>query len=598
MKIKLAHHKLSDFFISTILSLITLYSVYVFNFNKIGFGIFVALPFIFISHYYFFSLLKYNFINKHNSTIMFICDILVLFVIATIITKSFIIYLYPINMGFKAIFYGFGWTLLALSIMYILKNLILKIEWKKQKLSKKSYKIFLLFCLPSIIIFGIMLAIYFPGIGSIDTITTWNSVQNNSYNDNHPIMFLLILKVLSLIWNNIAIVAIFQILLCTVTYGYISYYFYQKGLSKIWCYVIAFILPLIPANTIYSVLLWKDIPYTMGLLIFSIMTIKSVEDNYLDKYINLLKYLMIGLFVLYTRHNALVPIFGTIGFLGLYFLRCKYYKNTLKLIALFLILAISFICTKSVATSNLINNNQNTTVIPSRIPTTIQAQQIIYIEHYYGDAFTKEQLDYFNKFYDAEKVEEHKFTYRMGNSYGPNWMFYHKPYITNRSKEIAKYPNEFWKFYWSLVKDHPVTALDGYQKITAISWASVGYGPTAYRGYSRDEFNIYVNSEYKQMVSPIISWLDKTIFSIYNGIGIIFTRPAFYMMLIFYFCYIGFRKHKYKILFLMCPALLNTFGYLIIIAAQDVRYFFVNYTVAVIAFVYAIMSKDTSNDIV
>ena len=187
----------------------------------------------------------------------------------------------------------------------------------------------------------------------------------------------------------------------------------------------------------------------------------------------------------------------------------------------------------------------NKTIIPTVFPTTIAMQQLIYIQNYYGDTFTPEQKEKFGLYLKEEALEEHKFEYRMGNKYGPNWEFYHKPYLTQKGIAIPDLP-AFWDYYFEVCSEHPITALESYQKLTGIIWASVGYGPTAFRGYAYDDFTQYVSKGYASFMQPAKEALDNTVFGLYNGFFIIFNRPALYLFVILLFCFAGIKRHKSK----------------------------------------------------
>ncbi len=261
--------------------------------------------------------------------------LVLVFLFGTLLIKSFIIYIYPLaTMPMStALLYGFGWSLVGTSLTYLLKTLLMSISWQGTEYSKKGLIKYLFYCIPSIIILGVVFAIYYPGVGTIDTLYIWNQIHANSYTDTHPLMLQIFYKGLSLIWDNIAVITVFQYIICTLAFGYVAYYFSGKGLKKAWSWAIAIALPLLPINAFYSVMLWKDIPYSIGLMLFIVLTIKVLEDGWLKKSINILWFVLVGLFVMFVRHNGFIPILGTIGLLGLYFLIKKHFKTIFKLAA-------------------------------------------------------------------------------------------------------------------------------------------------------------------------------------------------------------------------------------------------------------------------
>ena len=560
-------------------------------------------------------------------------ELAILFVFGTGLIKSFIIYIYPIAKMYpiSAIIYGFGWSMIGMAVTYLLKHFILKISWQGEKYSGRGILAFLKFCIPSIVILGAVFAIYYPGVGTVDTEYVWEIVHTNSYTDTHPIMFLLMCKGLSLLWDNIAVITLFQYIICTLAYGYVAYYFASKGLKKIWCWIIAFALPLVPINAFYTVMLWKDIPYSIVLLVFTIQIIKVLEDSYLSRTSNIIKLILSGMGVMFLRHNGFIPVIGTSGLICLLYLVKKNYRLMFKMAAVAVVSVVAFYGiktgvgmalnraseaaastaeTEKTAVSSDVSESEegeegntvsydNKTMMFFIFPRTIALQQLIYIENYYGDSFTDKQKEDFAKFLIPEQVEAHKFEYRMGNEYGPNWEFYHKPYLTQRSVPRDKM-YEFWDYYFEICKQHPITALESYQKLTGITWASVGYGPTALRGTADDRFARYVSEDYYEFMAPVRAALDASLFKVYNGMFIVFSRPAFYLIIICLFGFAGYRRHKWKYAISMSPVFLNLSGYLVVIAAQDVRYFFINTLTFIVAIAYAAMKprkiEETSSD--
>ena len=591
---------------SAVLTAFEFFSIYK-NFNQsIGIFCFLLLPVLFLLN---FAFIKF-FLEEHRgikNKWKIVLEIVLLFVFGSFLIKSFIIYIYPFARMGKAVAaaYGFGWSLFGMAVTYLLKHFLLKVNWQGKVCSKKELLIFLKFCIPSVIILGAVFIIYYPGVGTVDTVYIWDQIHANNYTDTHPLMFLMLYKGLSLVWDNIAVITLFQFILCILGFGYTAYYFSTKGMKPLIGWIIAVALPLLPINAFYSVMLWKDIPYSIGLLVYIILTIKVLEDNFLDKNINILYLILTGLLVMFMRHNGFIPVLGTVGLIWFYNLINKNFKNVIKITIIGVALVVLFYGTKT-GVGMLLDKKEsaaeeaaaaesvsydNKTIIPSVFPTTIAMQQLIYIENYYSDTFTQEQKEKFALYLKVDEVEAHKFKYRMGNKYGPNWEFYHKPYLTQRGILIPDLP-AFWNYYYEICRQHPITALESYQKLTGIIWASVGYGPTALRGYGYDNFTQYVGAEYSQFMSPAREFLDNLVFKVYSGAFIVFSRPAFYLMVILIFCFVGYKRHKWKYIISMSPVFLNVAGYLVVITAQDVRYFFINMLAFIVAIFYATMKSE------
>ncbi len=569
---------------------------------------FLFIPVLLVLNWLFVAQLTLNFAQAKKKW-KCIAELILVAIFGTLLIKSFVVYIFPVaRMAVpQAMLFGFGWSIIGMALAYVLIYRIAKISWQGRAYKSQGMAKYLIYCIPSVIILGVVFAIYYPGVGSGDTLYIWDQIHANNYTDTHPLMFLMLYKGLSLLWDNIAVITLFQLVTCVAAFGYVAYYFSGKGLSKFWSWAIAIALPLLPINAFYSVMLWKDIPYSIGLLIFIVFAIKVLEDDWFKKLINIVWFVLVGLFVMFMRHNGFIPILGMVGLMGLYYLCKHHWKTMFKVAVAAIALVVLFYGIKSGVGAMLDRKEasaaddgqtveesvsyDNKTIIPTVFPTTIAMQQLIYIEHYYGDTFTPEQKEKFGLYLKQEALKEHKFEYRMGNKYGPNWEFYHKPYLTQKGIAIPDLP-AFWDYYFEVCSQHPVTALESYQKLTGIIWASVGYGPTAYRGYGYDDFTQYASQGYTDFMQPAKDALDRTVFGLYNGFFIIFNRPALYLFVILLFCFAGVKRHKSKYLIVMSAVFLNIAGYLVVITAQDVRYFFINMLAFIVAIAYAAMKPE------
>jgi hypothetical protein len=596
--------------VAAVLTVFGFFSIYMYAGSAWGLYRFLFIPVLLVLNWLFLAQLKHNFTQAKKKW-KCIAELILVLIFGTFLIKSFVIYIYPVaRMAVpKAMLFGFGWSIIGMALTYVLIYWIAKLSWQGREYKSQGIAKYLMYCIPSLIILGAVFVIYYPGVGSGDTLYIWEQIHANNYTDTHPLMFLMLYKGLSLIWDNIAVITLFQFITCVAAFGYVAYYFSGKGLSKFWSWAIAIALPLLPVNAFYSVMLWKDIPYSVGLLIFIVLSIKVLEDGWFEKIINILWFVLVGLFVMFVRHNGFIPILGTVGLMGLYYLCKKHFKTMFKVAAAAIALVVLFYGIKSGVGSMLDRKEavaadegqtveesvsyDNKTIIPTVFPTTIAMQQLIYIQNYYGDTFTAEQKEKFGLYLKEEALGEHKFEYRMGNKYGPNWEFYHKPYLTQKGIAIPDLP-AFWDYYFEVCSEHPITALESYQKLTGIIWASVGYGPTAFRGYAYDDFTQYVSKGYASFMRPAKDALDNSIFRLYNGFFIIFTRPALYLFVILLFCFAGVKRHKSKYLIVMSSVFLNIAGYLVVITAQDVRYFFINMLAFIVAIAYAAMKPAAS----
>lgn len=526
-------------------------------------------------------------LNKYKKIHKKIIHIIIILLLSLFVIKSFNIRVVLSSESILKIPANIGLILLGFYNVFTLTIIIDKINFKSQKSSSKKYNIFI-YAIPSAIIFTFIYLVYFPGQITADSVYVWTKVGKNEFNDLHPLMYMLLIKGLRLIWDNIAVVSLFQIILCTFTFAFIANEFDKMKGPKWLCWSIALLLPIIPINMLYSVTIWKDVPYTMGLLILSILIYKSVTTNYYSTKNALPQMIAVSLFVLFMRHNALISVFIPLFILGIFWIVKKNKKLILKTIILSISLFLLFYGIKAGATFMLGNNIEEQSLVSSKTFTSIPRQQIIYTQHINVDVFTQQENETFQKFIDVDGLNNHKIEYPE-----TMWMYYHENSINH--EYLNEHQIEFWKYYISLIKKYPKDMMIGYEKITSILWASTDYGPTAYRGKGE----ILMEGLETIIEKPIIKYtafkLDTSIF--YHRYSNVFSdmlwRPAFAFILILLFLFVGYRKRGIGIIFLALPAIINQLSYFMIIASQDVRYVFINFSILIIIIALTITNKAT-----
>ncbi|MCK5130467.1 MAG: hypothetical protein KAQ68_11480 [Clostridiales bacterium] len=456
----------------------------------------------------------------------------------------------------------------------------------------KQYKFgFLLYMIPSIIIFVFLFLVYFPGQVSADTVYVWTKVGINEFDDFHPLLYTFLFKGLRLIWDNIAVIGLFQIILCAFTYGFIANELDKLDFPKWLCWGIAILLPILPINALYSITLWKDVPYTMGLLILSMLLFKSISTDYYQGKKSFIAIMFVAYFTLNMRHNALLSVFIPLFLFGIYWIIKKDKKLIVKTLILGISLLVLFFGVKSVTSQLLGDDLKEGTLLSTRFPVTIQTQQIIYTQHVHAEDFTSAETEMFNNIFNIDQLNEHK------DSASDNiWMYYHKPYLTVNKKFLSNNTKAFRKYYFQLFKKYPSDMIKGYEKLTAIMWASTDLGPTAYRGKSEVIIEGYEPVIPQPILPGLSEKLDSTIFyhRYSNMISDIIWRPAFAFYLMLIFMYVAYKKHGVAVVYLALPAIINQLSYFIVIAAQDVRYSYINITICIIMFILSITPKKSS----
>ena len=230
--------------------------------------------------------------------------------------------------------------LIIFSLIEIIFNLIFKkintLKSQEGKIKKKEFLIYsIIILIPLIIAF----LAYYPGGVIYDTITEWMEVQTNNYNNWHPIFHILIFfKLPSLIYNNIIASSIFQLLVTYLVILYFSYFLRKNYLNF---KKTSFILSLLVLNPIfikYSVTLQKDTPYSLFMMLLTLVLINIVKSNgkSLEKSKEKILFLISILGVFLFRHNGLVPFIFTFILLIIFYPKLRKFL-TISLVSILVV---------------------------------------------------------------------------------------------------------------------------------------------------------------------------------------------------------------------------------------------------------------------
>ena len=547
---------------------------------------------LFVLPVFLFNFAFIKFTDKNASSLATIKDKIKFYLPVTVVSllfcKSLCVEIFSPEYGALSIPAGIGIAAFSFQLVIFLVFALEKINLSA-KPDKKKHSIFL-YAIPSAIILTFLYLVYFPGVRSIDSLMIWTDVGMNSYNDAHPIIYMFLIKFLRLLWNDIAVMTLFNTVISVFTFAFVANELGRMGLPKWACWAVAVILPLFPANALYSVTMWKDVPYTMGLIILSILILRCFTGDYYYSKRALPQIFFAALFTLFMRHNALFSVFLPLFIVGVYYLVKKDKKLIIKTLILGAALIVSYFGIKNITVAALSSEDtggsfSGQTLVTYNFPPTIAEQQLIYTEGVVGESFTPEEREAFEVIFNMEGLKAHKEKYWENDI----WMYYHKPGETTYHKCSVEY---FWDYYFKIWKRFPRQMAIGYQKITSIIWSSSSYGQVAYRG-TTDNVNVEGLEPYE--FRPIIkrfmdAKLFRTVFN-YNDSSFtaVFWRPAFPFMLSLILLIAAYRKHGRAAWFVLMPVIFNQITYLIVIASQDTRYVYINYTMFIVMFCLALL---------
>lgn len=172
----------------------------------------------------------------------------------------------------------FWWFLFAEATASILSAVMNRLSIRHQRKAVKS-SVFIV----SLTIFGFLVFLpyylaYWPGVANADSM--WQIMQargdlplNNLLSLFQTFYIRLCLNIGSLFSSDplvgLGTYCILSMVLMSLVFAYVIYLFYREGLRGIPLLLIVFFFYLSPINGIYSVTIWKDVPFALFLMLFS-----------------------------------------------------------------------------------------------------------------------------------------------------------------------------------------------------------------------------------------------------------------------------------------------------------------------------------------
>lgn len=176
---------------------------------------------------------------------------------------------------------------------------------------------------------------YFPGIISMDSMSQiMQSLSLKNLSNHHPILHTVFIgicmnigKILGNYNIGVAIYSLIQMLVTSAIFSFTIYYMSKRNVDiKIRILTLLF-YAFYPVNALYSITMWKDIPFAVAMLIFTMMMTEIAvnKEHFLkSKLKNVLLVISMILVILF-RNNGLYVVILTIPFMFIF--ARQYYKK-------------------------------------------------------------------------------------------------------------------------------------------------------------------------------------------------------------------------------------------------------------------------------
>lgn len=183
---------------------------------------------------------------------------------------------------------------------------------------------------PSLVIYGVVLAAYWPGQMSADSVDQWWQIATGRYADAHPLMSTLLYRLAYLIYPAPQTAVIIQI----VGFSAATWFFLREilawGVPKYVVAISALLFPAFPGNFMLVSTLWKDIPFTIGLILLSTLAAREVRNKLTLDRGSVIAMCLAGILTFGVRHNGIIVV---VLFFALLFLFAKGRERKIRVAA-------------------------------------------------------------------------------------------------------------------------------------------------------------------------------------------------------------------------------------------------------------------------
>ena len=209
------------------------------------------------------------------------------------------------------------------------------------KLINKNRQLLFFFSFSFLVQLMWLLAFY-PGFMSVDSISQWDQAYTFQLNDWHPYLSTLYIWLFQRIFGNPASVSVFQIFSTTLFFSWMFDLFLKKGIKKFIIIPLFIIFSISIPIGVYNITLWKDIPFSLSIVMFGFFLSQTLNKESWCK-LDYLLFTALSVLTIYMRHNGIVFLLITPVIIFL-FSRKKLISTTLILI--FVYLFFSFVVPK------------------------------------------------------------------------------------------------------------------------------------------------------------------------------------------------------------------------------------------------------------
>lgn len=445
----------------------------------------------------------------------------------------------------------------------------------KQPFSGATISRILLYAGPCIAVWTLFFLAYFPGMMSQDSLDQWVQVIKFKFDDWHPALLSIIYWLLSRIWFTPAVVCLFQIVVLALVFAYGMIKLEKMG-APVWALVlITLFFSLFPLNGFYVNTLFKDVPYGIAFLLIFIYSILILETKgqWLCSLRNLFLFALTLSFVVVIRHNGILAALAVVGSLLVFYGR--YLKRIGILVALVASLVI-FIKVPLYKAFNVTGRFHGVEILLTH--------QIAAAIHH-GAELKPDEREFlaqvlpmacwkacYNPYNSDDLVFDKDFNYKLLDT------------------DLGK--SKFRSTWFSIVSRNIPLLLRHQYQVSDLVW-NVGqqkwsYTYAVHPVIDANDMGLVFNSKLPSLQKSFTGFYYYSVY--HSKLRPLLYRPALYFYAIILMTLLAaFKMKRLDLVFLIAPLVINTFGVLLTIPGQHVRYLYPNFIIAPFVFGYLVV---------
>ena len=392
---------------------------------------------------------------------------------------------------------------------------------------------------------------YFPGGVYVDTFSSIISAYSMDdhglqfVNNHHPILYTMLWRGAILLGRALGQGLFFsagfflsiQTLVMASLLAYLVTWVRKKGLGVWMTLTVQTLLMFFPLFPLYAISLWKDTPFSLALLLFTMCVADYILERDSTRLKNT-KYLfyfsLLGILVSFTRNNGKYVVFLTMLLLVLPRLRrWKEYKK--MFLSFFLLLSVISVVQGPVY--DKLNFNVDTPTESLGIP----LQQMCYLVYYDYD-LSEEERDYIGSIVSIESIKElyKPCIFDSVKWYAPDF----------KGNDIQQDPAQFLKCYTKLMLEHPIGGIKAYLLATAGFWAPNIAGNDGYA-----QTWMWANEYGLEGTDLLEQWTGHTIRGWISNLKPL--SSGFFLLLLIYTAFLLWAGGNFRKALILLPAAVN-----------------------------------------